>query len=292
MEQQNAGRPGAVDRALRLFGDVRAGEGGTVLLMCLNVSLLLVAYYILKTVREPLILLAGGAELKSYAAAAQALRPHRLRAALRLAGAAARPAAVPGRGLLFFVGCIELFFLGGRIGVPHLGFLFFVWVGIFSLTTIAQFWSYANEHLHPPRRRPALPADRGRVHGGGPAGGGAGRRLFAHGVEPVRDDADRGRPPAPPPRPVPRRERRQPPRGGRGPRAAIGAATASRLVLKSRYLLLIAALLVLLNVVNTVGEFILGPAVVTMADAHAAVRARLRQAGVHRRLLRRATSSG
>src|SRR5260370_17372574 len=66
-------RPSLVDRGLRMFGDVRAGEGGTVLLMCLNVALLLVAYYVLKTVREPLILLSGGAELKSYAAAAQAL---------------------------------------------------------------------------------------------------------------------------------------------------------------------------------------------------------------------------
>src|SRR5574341_658993 len=64
---------GPMDRALRLFGDVRRGEGATVLLMCLNVFLLLMAYYILKTVREPLILLAGGAELKSYAAATQAL---------------------------------------------------------------------------------------------------------------------------------------------------------------------------------------------------------------------------
>ena len=62
-----------LDRALRLFGDVRAGEGGTVVLMCVNVFLLLMGYYILKTAREPLILLAGGAELKSYAAAAQAL---------------------------------------------------------------------------------------------------------------------------------------------------------------------------------------------------------------------------
>ena len=60
-------------QAGQFFGDVRAGEGATVLLMSLNVFLLLVAYYILKTVREPLILMAGGAELKSYASAAQAL---------------------------------------------------------------------------------------------------------------------------------------------------------------------------------------------------------------------------
>ena len=62
-----------LDRLLGIFGDVRAGEGVTVLLMSLNVFLLLVGYYVLKTVREPLILIAGGAELKSYAAAAQAL---------------------------------------------------------------------------------------------------------------------------------------------------------------------------------------------------------------------------
>lgn len=65
--------PGPLDRLLGIFGDVRAGEGGMVLLMFLNVFLLLVGYYVLKTVREPLILLAGGAQLKSYAAAAQAL---------------------------------------------------------------------------------------------------------------------------------------------------------------------------------------------------------------------------
>ena len=52
--------PSPIDRALRVFGDVRAGEGATVLLMCLNVFLLLTAYYVLKTAREPLILLAGG----------------------------------------------------------------------------------------------------------------------------------------------------------------------------------------------------------------------------------------
>ena len=53
-------KPGPLDRFLGLFGDVRAGEGATVLLMALNVFLLLVAYYVLKTVREPLILAAAG----------------------------------------------------------------------------------------------------------------------------------------------------------------------------------------------------------------------------------------
>ena len=65
--------PGLLDRLLGIFGDVHSGEGATVILMLVNVFLLLVGYYVLKTVREPLILIAGGAQLKSYAAAAQAL---------------------------------------------------------------------------------------------------------------------------------------------------------------------------------------------------------------------------
>src|SRR5258705_2236223 len=48
------------------------GEGADAVLLMLSVYLLLTAYYILKVVREPLILSAGGAELKSYTAAFQA----------------------------------------------------------------------------------------------------------------------------------------------------------------------------------------------------------------------------
>jgi len=52
---------------------VRAGEGAGVLLLALNSFLLLMSYYLLKTVREPLMLTQGGAEVKAYSAAAQAL---------------------------------------------------------------------------------------------------------------------------------------------------------------------------------------------------------------------------
>ena len=60
MSDPEATPPGPIDRALRVFGDLRAGEGATVLLMCLNVYLLLMAYYIFKTARELLIQSAGG----------------------------------------------------------------------------------------------------------------------------------------------------------------------------------------------------------------------------------------
>ena len=62
-----------LDRALSLFTDVRAGEGATAVLMLVNIFLLLICYSVIKTVREPLILLGGGAEVRSYAAAGQAL---------------------------------------------------------------------------------------------------------------------------------------------------------------------------------------------------------------------------
>src|SRR5262245_58088323 len=68
----NAGPTPWTTRLLRLAGDVSVGETRDVVVMFLNIFMLLVAYYVLKTVREPLILATGGAELKSYAAGAQA----------------------------------------------------------------------------------------------------------------------------------------------------------------------------------------------------------------------------
>src|SRR5882672_10774723 len=64
-------RVSGVDRFLNLFTEVRPGEAKTALLLALNVFLILTAYYILKTVREALILSEGSAELKSYLSAGQ-----------------------------------------------------------------------------------------------------------------------------------------------------------------------------------------------------------------------------
>ena len=66
-------QPSALDRFLRLFTDVRAGEGATALLLSGNIFVLLTCYSILKPVREALILGLASAEIKSYTAAAQVL---------------------------------------------------------------------------------------------------------------------------------------------------------------------------------------------------------------------------
>jgi len=62
-----------LDRFLTLFTEVKAGEGVNALLLALNIFLILTAYYILKPVREALILTEGSAELKSYMSAEQVM---------------------------------------------------------------------------------------------------------------------------------------------------------------------------------------------------------------------------
>src|SRR4026209_2098944 len=70
--EQDSGKPTVVDRFLSLFANVKPGEGGTALLLMANVFTVLTAYYIIKPVREALILGEAGAEVKSYASAGQA----------------------------------------------------------------------------------------------------------------------------------------------------------------------------------------------------------------------------
>src|SRR5262249_33564893 len=62
-----------LEKILGTFSEVRAGEGLRAVGLLASLLLLMVAYYVLKTVREPLILATGGAEVKTYAAGIQAM---------------------------------------------------------------------------------------------------------------------------------------------------------------------------------------------------------------------------
>ena len=64
--------PSVIDRALRLFADVRAGEGVNVVILALNVFILLTAYSMMKPLRSGLILVERGPEVTSYMSAAMA----------------------------------------------------------------------------------------------------------------------------------------------------------------------------------------------------------------------------
>ncbi len=254
---------------LRIFGEVEPREAATVLLLLANAFVLLVAYYVLKTVREPLILASGGAELKSYASAFQAATLVAFVPAYSWLSSRVDRGRLIVAVVLFFVVTVEAFYLGSLARVPHLGFAFFVWVGIFSVASIALFWSYANDLHGPEAGERVFPVIAIGAALGSPVGARIAERLFASGVAPFRmlhvgamllllqlalyrviERRERGRrAPAPPLAPGP---------GGFG------------LVLRSPYLRRIAALLVLLNIVNTLGEYVLSRSVVSAAHAAAA----------------------
>ena len=50
--------------------------------------------------------------------------------------------------LLFFAACLVAFYLLARLDVP-LGIPFYLWVGVFNMMVVAQFWSFANDIYTP-----------------------------------------------------------------------------------------------------------------------------------------------
>src|SRR5206468_3559138 len=131
-----------VGRLLSPIADVRRGEERRVLLMTLIMLLVLGAYYMLKTAREVFILTEGGAAVKSYSSAGQAVL---LLALVPAYGAVAsrveRSRLVLGV-TLFFASHVVLFALAERAGL-HIGIVYFLRVGIFNVMGIAQFWALA-----------------------------------------------------------------------------------------------------------------------------------------------------
>ncbi|MDH3444875.1 MAG: MFS transporter, partial [Deltaproteobacteria bacterium] len=133
-----------LERILTIFAEVRGGEGRTAILLMLNLFLLLTAYLIIKTVREPLILASGGAEVKSYAAAGQAFLLFLFVPAYGFLASKVNRTKLITWIILFFISNLIAFYVLAQFEVP-LGVVFFLWVGIFNLFVIAQFWSFAND---------------------------------------------------------------------------------------------------------------------------------------------------
>jgi AAA family ATP:ADP antiporter len=265
---------GPLERFLRLFADVRDGEGPQLLLLAFNAFLILTAYYAVKPVREALILdQPGGAELKSYAYAAQAVL---LVGLVPLYGALAT--RLPRRRLInvvtaFCIACLPAFYLLAETKAP-VGLAFFLWIGVFSLIGIAQFWAYANDIYTPDAGKRlfaviAFGASSGAVFGAWISG----HLIRAIGVNPLLLAAAtilaaslilfniidlRGQ------------AERHARTGSAEEDVSIGVGDAFALVLRSRYLLLIALLILFLNWVNTSGEYILSSIVKHAADAEVA----------------------
>jgi len=242
----------------RLVGaDVHPGEWHVVLLFFANLFLLLAAYYILKVIREPLILLEGGAVMRSYARGLQALLLLVLVPTYGILANRYEPAKLVNWILAVFVACVAVFVVLGQLGV-HVGFAFFVWLGIFSTVAIAQFWSLATDVMTEAEGKRLFPM----IAGGGTLGGIFGAQIAARMIDGHPHQlmlvaaailvscallthitygasvAHRLRVPNGPPQ-------QRDPRGG------------FTLILHDRYLLWIALSVLLLNFANTTGDFLL-----------------------------------
>jgi ATP:ADP antiporter, AAA family len=142
--------------SLGLFAEVKPGEAITALLLTATVFLLLTSYYLLKVAREPLILMGGGAEVKSYAAAGQSFLLIGFSFAYgALAKAVSRIRLVVSVSL-FFVSNLALFWILAATKVP-LGVPFYLWVGVFNMSVVAQFWGFAADMLGEERGKRLFP---------------------------------------------------------------------------------------------------------------------------------------
>jgi ATP:ADP antiporter, AAA family len=266
---------GVLDRLLSLFTDVRAGEGATAALLMLDAFLLLGAYYLLKPLREGLILSeAHGAEIKSYAAAGMAVLLMVCVPAYSALAHRMNRSRLISWVTLFFVSNLLVFFVLLRAGVPHLGVAYFLWIGIFNLAVVAQFWAFANDVYDPDQGR--------RLFGVVGFGSSMGAIAGAWAAKPLIDHAGTQVPMLIAAavlvmtilltRLVHVRERVAHDVGGRpvNEDARLTARGGFRLVMTDRYLLLLAALVLVYNWVNTNGEYILGRTVKAYVESHVA----------------------
>jgi AAA family ATP:ADP antiporter len=175
---------------------------------------------------------------------------------------------------LLFAACLVAFYAlvvaGAEVGVA-----FFLWVGIFNLMVPAQFWAFANDIYTPEQGKRlfvlvAFGASTGAVFGSlvaevlipivgvsqmllVAAGVLASTLLITHFVNAREQGAPRAGS-----------------SGGKQDDAPIEGGNAFAMVLRNRYLLLLAIMLLLNNWVNSNGEYILGHIVKEAADANAA----------------------
>jgi AAA family ATP:ADP antiporter len=253
-----------LDRSLSVFTEVRAGEGTTAVLMTTNIFLLLFCYSVIKTVREPLILLGGGAEVRSYAAAGQAVLLMGFVPFYGwLASRVSRMNLIVGVTLIFVV-CIELFAGAVAAAWPYVGVVFYIWVGIFSISLIAQFWSFANDIYSKEAGDRLFPLITLGMTAGAPVGPLLAGRMFGEGTPPqviLQISAVLLLATLAPYLVINAREIRRVTR----PPNALTSASGFALVLRNPYLRLIAVLIMVLNVVNTTGEYLIGRLVTAQA---------------------------
>ena len=277
---------GIVYKLLKIITVIYPGEGFTAFLLTFNIFLLMAAYYIIKPVREALILAGKGAEIKSYLSAAIAVL---LVFAVKIFSSVA--SRFPRQKLitwvtLFFISNLVIFYglSFTEIDLGTMGIIFFLWVGVFNVMVVAQFWGFANDIYSEEAGKRLFPliafgASFGSFSGAAIAGWlvkplGLYQMMLVTGgilgicialtmvihnreVAQAKKEVDTAGPVEAKPQLT---EEKSLKKGG-----------GFRLIFKKKYLLYLAFFVLLLNFINTNGEFILGDYVARVAqDAVAA----------------------
>ena len=258
-----------LERLLSPIADVRHEEAASALLMTLLMFLLLGAYYLLKTAREVFILTEGGAEVKSYSSAGQAILLLLLVPAYGAFASRVDRVRLVRSVTLFFAANLVVFIAAVRAGLP-VGIVYFLWVGIFNLMAIAQYWAFANDLYTKEQGRRLFPligvgsslgAWLGAVRAGNLIAEAGPTRLLAGAAVILVVCAF-----------LAQLVNRLTVRAASPTQAAeadkpVGGAGGFTLIRQDRYLMLIAALMVFVNLVNTSGEYLFGRYVVEQATA-------------------------
>jgi AAA family ATP:ADP antiporter len=263
-------RASLLDRALRVFSDVRPGEGATAVLMSLNLLVLFISYYVIRTVRDATILATGGAVAQSYASAAMAVvllgfiplyswfasRVDRVKLIFGLT--------------LFFVVNLAFFSVAFGDNARMAALAFFIWVGIFNNSTVAQFWSFANDVYRQDVGERLFPIVALGATLGAPLGSKLAGLLFKTAMRPaliLQIAAALLLGQLALYLLIQRRESRRRAEQAATAKALIPPGDGFALVFRNPYLRLIAVLIIVLNIVNTNGNFLWSSAVVSAADA-------------------------
>ena len=141
------------ERFLGLFAEVHSTEVVTAALMFANIFLILTAYYVLKVVREGLLIGGvevfglGGDEIKAYLPAVMTMLLLLVVPAYGALASAVNRVKLLNLTSAFVMLSLVGFYLWGSVsGVgTAIGLSFYVYLGIVNVFLIAQFWSFAND---------------------------------------------------------------------------------------------------------------------------------------------------
>jgi AAA family ATP:ADP antiporter len=260
-----------LERGLSVFADVRAGEGVTTVLLTVNVFLLLAGYSLMKPARDGLILTEGGAEIASYSAAAQGALLAVLVPFYGWLGTRVVRIRLIAIVMAFFAVTLVAFYAGGVIGLRE-GIAFYIWIGLVNNFIVSLFWQFGNDLFTEAQGQRLFPfIGVGQSLGAwiGAAAvvplvvglnftpytlmlAGACVLTIALGMTLLVNAREVGR-------------------GSSAVREAaaepLGPEGGFELIARDRYLMWIAVLIVLLNVVNTTGQYILNRLIISEAVA-------------------------